>query len=170
VPVMDELVKRAGLDAVLTTLFGDKVVDIHRSSIDPSLQLSYGRGRPRPLFLGASPKVILANLSRPQLVRIYEGFSEGAATSGLGSSWTEFRTRLSEIRRRGFHWSRGELEPNVSGAAVPVFSADGEVAAGLALVGLTESLDRVGEQRLHALLTRAREEMQARIERRTPSG
>lgn len=163
VPVMDQLVRKAGLDAVLTTLFGDHLVDIHRSSIDPSLELSYGRGRPRPLFQGAAPKVILAHLSRPQLVRLHAAGAQDAAQCGLGHDWNAFRARLAEIRRDGFYWSRGELEPLVSGAAVPLFDADGDVAAGLALVGRTTALDGIGEPRLRALLEKARVDIHARL-------
>jgi DNA-binding IclR family transcriptional regulator len=162
VPVMDDLVRKAKLDAVLTTLFGHELVDIHRASIDPTLELSYGRGRPRPLFLGAAAKVILACLSRPHLLKLYGDGTE-AARCGLGHDWSQFRARLTEIRRQDFYWSRGELEPNVSGAGVALFDADGDVAAGLALVGLTERLDQMGEARLRALLKRARDDIQARI-------
>lgn len=162
VPVMNDLVQEARLDAVLTTLFGNQLVDVHRASIDPDLQLSYGRGRPRPLFLGAAAKVILAHLSRPQLVRLY-GDGQEVAQSGLGEDWAAFRTRLSEVRRDGFYWSRGELEPNVSGAAVALFDADGEVAAGLALVGLTQDLEALGEPSLRALLARAKDEIEPRV-------
>jgi DNA-binding IclR family transcriptional regulator len=163
VPVMDELVKKVRLDAVLSTIYGLKVVDTYRASVDAALRLSYGRGRPRPLFLGAAPKVILANLARPQLVKIYESAKEEAAASGLGGNWTEFRRRLSDIRRDDFYWSRGELQSKVSGAAVPIFNADGEVTAALALVGLSGALEAVGERRLKSLLARAREEIQARL-------
>lgn len=162
VPVMNDLVHEAGLDAVLTTLFGTQLVDVHRASVDPGLQLSYGRGRPRPLFLGAAAKVILAHLGRSQLVKLYGDGSE-AARSGLGKDWAAFRARLLEVRREDFYWSRGELEPEVSGAAVPLFDVDGDVAAGLALVGLTEALQDAGEQRLRTLLASARDEIHRRL-------
>jgi hypothetical protein len=58
---------------------------------------------------------------------------------------------LAAIRRAGFYWSRGELDPMVAGFAMPNFPSDGEIAAALALVGRTESLDAVGEPRLRAL-------------------
>jgi DNA-binding IclR family transcriptional regulator len=163
VPVMDELVKKARLDAVLSTIYGLRLVDTYRASADAALRLSYGRGRPRPLFLGAAPKVILANMGRSQLVRIYEAARKEVSERGLGKTWSEFRTRLAEIRQDDFYWSHGELESKVSGAAVPIFGADGEVAAALALVGLSRSLEEVGERRLRSLLGRAREEVQARL-------
>ena len=110
VPVMDDLVKKARLDAVLSMIYGTSLVDIYRASVDPTLQLSYGRGRPRPLFLGAAPKVILSQMARPQLVKIYESCAAEAAASGLGNTWPEFRSRLAAIRKEGFYWSHGELD------------------------------------------------------------
>jgi DNA-binding IclR family transcriptional regulator len=163
VPVMDELAKKARLDAVLSTIFGTRLLDIHRASADPTLRLGYGRGRPRPLFLGAAPKVILAAMARPQLVRIYESCAADAASARLGKSWPEFRLKLGEIRKQGFYWSRGELDRGVSGAAVAVFNPDGDVAAALALVGRSESLESVGEPRLRSMLQRARDEIQSRM-------
>jgi DNA-binding IclR family transcriptional regulator len=72
-PVMDELAFRSRMDVVLSAMFGGmRLVDTHRVSPDSSLHLRYGRGRPRPLFRGAAPKIIMANLPRSQLLRIYE--------------------------------------------------------------------------------------------------
>lgn len=163
VPVMDELVKKAKLDAVLTTMFGMKAVDTYRASIDPTLELGYGRGRPRPLFMGAAPKVILSCTPRPQLVKIYEAHAEEAAKHGLGTSWADFRAYFAAVRKEGFYLSRGELERGVGGAAVPILNADGEAAAALALVGANESLDALGEPRMRSLLVRARGDIQARL-------
>jgi len=163
VPVMDQLARRARLDAVLTTLLGNGIIDIYRASADAALQLGYGRGRPRPLFKGAAPKVILSCTPRPQLVKIYEAKAAEAAKHGLGSTWAEFRTYLADIRKRGFYWSVGELEPGVGGAAVPLLNKDGEALAALALVGTNESLEGVGAARIEALLVRARDEISSRL-------
>ena len=163
VPVMDDLIRDSGLDAVLSTVFGARAVDIHRASADPALELSYGRGRPRPLYRGAAPKVILANLARARLLRLYEATAVDAAAGGLGDSWEAFRSRLAEIRRADFYWSRGELEAGVSGAAVPLFDSDGDVVASLALVGQDEAVAAVGEDRLRRLLEAARNRIHDRL-------
>jgi DNA-binding IclR family transcriptional regulator len=163
VAAMDELVKEARLDAVLTTIFGSKVVDIYRASMDLSLQLSYGRGRPRPLFLAASPKVILANLPRAQLVKLYASAAAEAAKCGMGNSWTEFRANLAYIRREDFWATSGELQQGMAAAAVPIFNAEGDIAAALAVVGPSTSLEATGQSRLKALLKKARGDIQDRI-------
>lgn len=164
VPVMDELARKARLDAVLTTTFGQKIIDIYRASADAALELGYGRGRPRPLFKGAAPKVILSCTPRPQLVRIHEANVDEAVKHGLGSSWAEFRAYLAEVRKQGFYWSVGELEQGVSGAAVPLLNADGDALAALALVGTHEALRSVGEARMKSMLARACDDIQARLE------
>lgn len=163
VPVMDELVKKTRLDAVLTTIFGDKVIDTYRASTDSALQLSYGRGRPRPLFLAASPKVILANLPRATLVKLYASAAHEASASGMGANWVEFRTQLARIRQEDFWVTSGELEQDRASAAIPLFNADGDVAAALALVGVPASLEAMGKERLKSLLEKARREIQERI-------
>ncbi|WP_213953698.1 MULTISPECIES: IclR family transcriptional regulator [unclassified Variovorax] len=163
VPVMDEMARKARMDAVLTTMFGMKIIDIYRASADSSLQLGYGRGRPRPLFAGASPKVILSCTPRPQLVKIYEANAAEARKHGLGSSWTDFRAYLSNVRKQGFYWSMGELEEAVGGMAVPLLNEDGEALAALALVGTHEVLLAMGEARMRAMLARASDEIGKRL-------
>ncbi|MEO8523630.1 MAG: IclR family transcriptional regulator C-terminal domain-containing protein [Caldimonas sp.] len=165
-PVMEELTRKTRLDGVLTAMFGMKVIDTYRASVDPTLELGYGRGRPRPLFQGAAPKVILSCLPRPQLVRIYEAHAEEIASRGLGADWTAFRTSLAEIRRAGFYLSHGELEPAVGGAAVPIVNAEGDVLAALALVGKNKDLRAFGAEPLQRLLEGAAKRIQADVTRR----
>ncbi len=163
VPIIDELVKKARLDAVLTTMFGSKVVDTYRASVDPTLELGYGRGRPRPVFKGAAPKILLSYMARPQLVKVYEARTDEAAQAGLGHSWAEFRTALAAIRKQGFYFSRGELERGVGGAAMAIRNSDGDALAALALVGTTRGLEAVGQARMQTLLTRACADIEERL-------
>lgn len=163
VPVMEALVKKTRLDAVLTTMLGQKVIDTFRASGDSLLQPGYGRGRPRPLLLGAAPKVIVAHLPRAQQVKIYETHAALVAKLKLASDWAGFRNFLADIRREGFYLSRGELEKGVGAAAVPLLNGDGDVVAALALVGTTLAIDAVGEARLKARLERAKAEIEGRI-------
>jgi DNA-binding IclR family transcriptional regulator len=162
-PVMDDLVRRTRLDCVLSAMYGAKVVDTCRVSGDAALELGYGRGRPRPLFQGAAPKVILSCLARPQLVRVHAQHAAEIAARGLGADWAAFRVGLARIRRDGFYLSLGELEPSVGGAAVPLLSTDGDVLAALTLVGTCERLQTVGAPRLKVLLQKAAVQIRERL-------
>jgi DNA-binding IclR family transcriptional regulator len=166
-PVMDELVKKTCLDTVLSTLFEDRVVDIHRASGDPTLRLSYGRGRPMPLFLGAAAKILVSHLGRRHLQRIYEAHVQEVQSLGLGASWSDFRIRMHAIHAEGFYLSLGEVESNVGAAAVPLFDMDGEPAAALALVGLTEALAAIGEKQLRTLLRKAQDDVRLALSTRS---
>jgi DNA-binding IclR family transcriptional regulator len=138
-----------------------RVVDTYRSSVDPALELGYGRGRPRPLFKGAAPKVLLSWRPRAQLLKIHEAHADEAAAEGIGSTWDAFRAYFAAIRKAGYYFSHGELEPAVGGLAVPLLNAEREAVAALALVGTNEALDEVGEKRMRTLLARARADIEA---------
>ena len=66
-PLLKELVEKTGFDCVVSALYGQQVLDTHREYGNAPALLSYGRGRPRPVFQGAAPKVILAQLPSAQL-------------------------------------------------------------------------------------------------------
>lgn len=151
--LMPALVARTGLDVVLSALYGaDRVVDIHRERAAGVLELQYGRGRPRPLLRGASPKVLVAHLPRAAMLRLYEGHADEIAALGLGESWPAFRSRMAAVRSVGMALSLGELDPGVGAAAAPIFNAEGEVVGALALVGTVQHLRELGEARLAAWL------------------
>ncbi|MGE4335804.1 MAG: IclR family transcriptional regulator [Pigmentiphaga sp.] len=164
VPWMHRLVEQTGFDAVLSSLWHQQVVDTHRVSPDHRLSLSYGRGRVRPLFRGAAPKVILAHLPRHPLRRIYDTHAAEAAAHGVGDDWTAFRKYFAAIRKAGFYLSCGELEPEVGAAAVPLFDAGGEVLGALALVADNDQLQAVDAERLAEVLRPMAREIQAVLE------
>jgi DNA-binding IclR family transcriptional regulator len=152
-PVMDDLARQAGLDAVLTAMFHDRVIDIHRVQSDNALSLTYGRGRRRPLFQGASPKMILAHLSRADAVKLYKSHAPEIAQLGLGGAWPEFRDQLSIWRKAGVYVSLGEVEPGACAIAAPILNPIREVVAALALVAAPDRFDstRVDEMRRQLL-------------------
>lgn len=169
-PLMDALVENSGLDAVLTAMYGSRLVDIHRASADPELILKYGRGRRRPLFQGAAPKVIIAFLPRAQLVRLYESNAQDIADAGLGASWVEFRTQLSAIRTEGYYRSQGELEAGIGAIAVPVLNGEDEVVAALALVGTTAKLSGSRWEKALMILQAASKKIHNRLARAASGG
>lgn len=138
VPIMKDLVRRTGCACVISTLLGDQILDTHRESGAEPLELAYGRGRSRPMFQGAAPKVILADQPNAWLRRLYDARSAEIAAAGMGDDWAAFRRGLAEIRRRGFYVSRGELESNLSAVAAPIRIAADEMQSAVALVTSSE--------------------------------
>jgi DNA-binding IclR family transcriptional regulator len=163
-PIMEALSQKSRLNSMLSAMYGlDQMIDSHHVRVDATLGLLYGRGRPRPLFYGAAPKVLLAALPRAALKRVYDRRAEEIAAAKLGDDWTSFRERMDAIREAGFYVSLGEVERHIGAAAVPLFNADGEVLAALALVGTLSAIRAAGEAKLRKWLTKAAADVQSAL-------
>ncbi|MGL4409473.1 MAG: IclR family transcriptional regulator [Zoogloea sp.] len=154
IPQMRELVEQTGCDCVISAIFGHQLLDIHRESGNEVLDLSYGRGRPRPLFQGAAPKALLSALPRTRLKKIYDSFADEIAQRGLGEDWNEFRTQMAKIRKAGFYVSLGELECDLSAIAAPLMSSETDVMGALSLVTSTKRMELMDRTLLTELIQR----------------
>lgn len=163
VPFMKELVAQTGFDCVLTSLHGDQLLDTHREYGSMPADLSYGRGRPRPLFKGGAAKVILAGLPTPQLHKLLDTHMDEVAASGLPTDWPSFRRCYSQIRKDGFYFSNGELESNLAAIAVPLQQASGTVIGALSLVTNVQRMAVIDQSKLIPLIQRAAREISARL-------
>ena len=123
-PLIADLVRQTGCDVLLANMYGDHIVNVlHERGVE-HLPLSYDRGRPHPLFRGATSKAILAFLPRPRALRLYNAHVRLVAESGMGHSWREFWQGLQQIRKKGCSESYGELDAGVIGIGAPVFNGD----------------------------------------------
>jgi DNA-binding IclR family transcriptional regulator len=163
VPFMKELVAQTGFDCVVSCLHGDQLLDTHREFGTMPANLSYGRGRPRPLFQGGAPKVILAGLPTPQLHKRLDTHSMAVAAAGLPTDWPSFRRYYSQIRKDGFYFSNGELETTLAAIAVPLQQTDGTVIGALSLVTTVQRMAVIDQTKLTPLIQRAAREISARL-------
>jgi DNA-binding IclR family transcriptional regulator len=163
VPFMKELVAQTGFDCVVSSLHGDQLLDTHREFGTMPANLSYGRGRPRPLFQGGAPKVILAGLPTPQLHKLLDTHSMAVAAAGLPTDWPSFRRYYSQIRKDGFYFSNGELETTLAAIAVPLQQTDGTVIGALSLVTTVQRMAVIDQTKLTPLIQRAAREISARL-------
>lgn len=163
IPFMRELVNQTGFDCVVSGLYGDQLLDTHREYGSMPADLSYGRGRPRPLFLGGAAKVILAGLPPPQLHRLLDSHVAEVAAAGLPTDWPAFRRYYSQIRKDGHYFSNGELEANLAAIAVPLYQLDGSVIGALSLVTTVQRMAVIDLSKLTPLIQRAAQEISARL-------
>lgn len=154
-PILRELVAATGFDCVVTGLFGMQVLDTHREMGGMPATLAYGRGRPRPLFLGAAPKVLLSTFSSAPLKKVFELRHEELVGCGLPTEWPEFRRYYAAIRKAGYYVSNGELEPQLAAVAAPIPKSDGSAWAAISLVFDTSRLAIVDLEKLVHLITEA---------------
>lgn len=152
IPLMRTLVEQTECRCVLSRMDGDFFLDLHHERPERDVQLNYGRGRPRPLFLGGAPKVILAHYPPKKLRALYDRHAEEIAAAGLGQSWEAFHPAMQAIRRAGFYESCGELEAGISSLSVPVKFSSKENCAALALVASTRRFELSDRTKLLELM------------------
>lgn len=135
--VMLDLIQYAadGAIVLLCRRFRDRVLCVHQVlGRGPQEPVSYERGRPMPLFIGATSKIILANFSRRELKAVFAAKAKEIAEAGLGREWETFAAGLKELRRAGISISQGEVDRGRTGIAAPVFDAEGAILGSLSFV------------------------------------
>jgi DNA-binding IclR family transcriptional regulator len=132
--IQDLLRPNRGQVVLLCSLFRETVLCVHLAGHDKALAVSYARGRPMPLFHGATSKVILACLPERRLTRLFAGHQAEIRKAGLGRTREEFLAALKSIRRQGCSITHAEVDSGVVGVAVPVFGGEGAVIGSLSVV------------------------------------
>lgn len=120
--------------AVLSSIYGDKVILVYRERGPDELRLSFERGSVLPLFRGAASKVILAYLTPARLRRVYDRHADSPDLKAIATDWPSFSRYFRDCRRKGYYLSRDELEIQVTGISAPIFNSDGLVIGSLTLV------------------------------------
>lgn len=131
---LSDLLPRVGEGILfICGLRGDAVLSVFLMENPNTLNISYSRGRPMPLFRGSASVIILAHLPEGRLRRLYREHAEAIAAAGLGGDWSSFRNALRAIRARPYLTGRAQLDPGVFAISSPVFDADGNILASLTL-------------------------------------
>ena len=120
--ILEDLVAKIGHSSLLCTAYRDAVLCIRESRAPDSPENRFSRGQRRPLFQGASSKVILAYLPHHRLRWIYPRQQAEIEAAGLGSSWGAFRAALGEIKKAGYAVTFGEFNPGVYSVAAPILT------------------------------------------------
>lgn len=171
-PAMERLVARSGSMGVvlLCRIYRNRVMCVHQEArVLPENAVGYERGRPMPMFQGASSKVIFANLP-PRTVRwFFEKDPEEIAAAGLGTNWEEVKANLRRIRRAGFFISQGEVDPGRVGIAAPVFGPDKNVIGSIGMAVPQNEATPQSIAHISALVQAAAREIDAGL-RLTSSG
>lgn len=141
-PVMHEVAGALGVNFMLCSYYGDKVMCADLAWPDESIPRWYERGRPMPMFRGAMAQVILSNLSQYQLRNIALWHAKEVADAGLGTNWDEFRATMTRMRKDGCVVTRGEVIPDLVGIGAPIFDPEHRVLGSLVMIMTSESYAR----------------------------
>ncbi|ENV52835.1 MULTISPECIES: IclR family transcriptional regulator [Acinetobacter] len=152
-PFMRDIAERTELCCLLTHLNRDYCIDVHHEVFRNADLLSYGRGCPRPVYMGSSPKVIMAHLPKRQIQDYYQRFSRQLAEVDFAHDEESFLIRMKKIKKDGYYISHGELNPDVTGLSVPIkFSHTKESPMALTLVASKNRFEFINIDKLIEIL------------------
>ncbi len=156
---------------LLCTLYGEKVLCIHHEGPstlmyrDRKVTISRPRGLPFPLFSGAASLIILATLPAYRIKSLFLKHHHDIQKIGLAQSWEEFRTVLADMRRRGYAFTAGGVNPFLGGLSVPIISKDdGAVLGSLTQVQSRDAYTQETMEDMAIALKYASESIVARME------
>lgn len=152
IPFMQSIAERTELCCLLTHLNHDSCIDLHHELFKDISLLSYGRGCPRPVYVGSSPKVMLAHLPKQQILDYYQRFATPLADVGFANSEEHFLEQMKKIKKQGYYFSNGELDPNIAGLSVPVKFSSKEPSLALTLLASKNRFEFVNLQKLIEIL------------------
>lgn len=142
-PLLDELAERSRENVHLVARDGTRSMVIAMRESPQPLRLYAEVGRRGPLHAGGASTVLLA--FSPEDVRDQVLASElRVFTPATVVDPRELRTLLVQIRERGYHISRADLDEGAFSIAAPVRDHRGEVVAALSIAG---PMSRLNEER-----------------------
>lgn len=143
-----------GSVVLLCRLFGNAVLCIHQEAAPTAEDVSYERGRPMPLFRGATSRIILAHLPPRNLRRLYDTHPDEIARFGLGHDWPAFRDGQTALRRAGHAVTHAEVDAGRTGIAVPLLDETRRVLGSLSFVIVSDHLSSNRAARITGLVSR----------------
>ena len=152
IPFMRDIVERTELCCLLTYLNHDYCIDLHHETFKEAELISYGRGCPRPVYVGASPKIVIAHLTRQRIQAYYQQFTQELSQVGFAHNADEFMQQMRKIKKQGFYLSQGEIDPMVCGLSVPIRFSTKEAPIALTLVASKNRFDFLNIQKMIEIL------------------
>lgn len=131
--ILVELSRKTGDSAHLLILRGNRAVTIDRRQGENRLQVASPIGQSLPLYVGASPKILLAYLPDEERERIIKGIELERFTDNTIANLNELREYLTTIRQQGYAVDEEDYEQGVYAIGAPVFDFTGRVIAGITI-------------------------------------
>lgn len=148
IPYMKDIVEHTELSCLLTFLNHDYCIDIHDESFQGNLLVSYGRGSPRPVYIGASPKIIVAHMNKQGLHNFYERYAEQLSQVGFAQDENQFIQHMRKIKKQGYYFSQGEVNPLYSSLSVPIKYSNKIAPVALTVVGSKNRFEYVNLEKI----------------------
>lgn len=146
-PFLERTSEALGASCSISILHREEVIYVARSSRKRMGSLHRDVGTHLPAYCTSMGRVLLANLSNPELARFFQDADLRPITPHTLHREEDLRRVLERIRREGFCVVDQELEIDLRSIAVPVHNASGRIVAALNVstqAGRTTKKDLMG--------------------------
>ena len=156
--VMRRLTAETASGAILCRMYNEEVINVHHESGYDAVAVSFGRGRPLPLFRGAASKIMLAFMPPARLKKLYERHRSEPDVLTFATDWPTFKAYYARIREQGHYISEREVEDFTVGIGAPITVPGTGTVAAISLVLSADRLALINTQGYASVVTeRARE-------------
>ena len=141
-PTLEWLAKETSESAMLGIISEERTDIVYISAIDSTEQLRYTLpiGVRRPLFSGASGKVVLAFFTPEERTNYLAHMAFFQMTTS-GTTREELPALLEQLRQDAVIYDRNGSFEGASAISAPIFDRNGAVFAAISLAGPTERMD-----------------------------
>jgi len=164
-PYMEELANQFGETVALTVLDGNCAVYVEKvePETNSSLVISLRKVIRLPLHAGAASKILLAHLEDEKIETFLKTQKLVKYTGKTIVGPQELREEVKAIRKAGYAFSEEEIDLGVRALAVPIFSHEGKIAAGLVVFGPTQRIDNHKKEKILKSILECSKEISKRI-------
>jgi DNA-binding IclR family transcriptional regulator len=134
-PILADLTEKTKETSYVYALDGLEAVAVSKRECEHAIRISAELGRRDTLRVGAACNLLLAYLPQTQRDQLLDSGPLPQLTKNTLTDPQDLRERLAEIRRLGYHLSRGEEQEGVDGLAAPIRDSSGQVVAAVAIAG-----------------------------------
>jgi DNA-binding IclR family transcriptional regulator len=160
-PVLERLAEETGETVNLAALDEDEVVHLDQISAPRPIVTVNWVGRRAPLHCTSNGKVLLAHMPEAQRRRLLAHPLERLTTRTI-TDGRELERELTEVRARGYAWTKEELEVGLNAVAAPVRDGAGRVVAAVSVSGPAYRLRAATMKRVAGATVAAAEEISRR--------
>ncbi|MCS7460345.1 IclR family transcriptional regulator [Paenibacillus doosanensis] len=153
-PVMEKLRDDIGNAVHLVLRDGQECIYIEKLDTNHPVRLFTKIGKKAPLYAGASSRTILAFMPDDERERYVDEIELLPISSGTMTDKDALRASLELTRRRGYSFSRSELEDYTAELSAPIFDHTGQIIAALSSAALEVQF---GEENLPELIHQVRQ-------------
>lgn len=138
-PILTKLTEEIGVTSYLVVLNNQKAVCLERIEGEGVQVLAFRLGDSWPLYQGAAPRAILANIGSEKVEKILSGPIE-KHTPKTPTDPNYYKEMIKEIQKRGYSVSEEDVTLGIASIGAPIFDHKEDVIAAISISGATHKI------------------------------